>query len=422
MQKRVLTDKRLGEKVVEAVHDSGLKILICEKKDFNSAFAIFGTKYGSIDTEFSKNGEELVRVPEGIAHFLEHKLFENEDGDAFLKYAKTGASANAYTSFDRTCYLFGCSEKFKENLDILLDFVRKPYFSEQTVQKEQGIIGQEIKMYDDEPGWCSFFNLLGAMYRNHPVKINIAGTVESIAEITDKLLYSCYHTFYNMSNMFLCIAGNVDADGILKTVDETVTERNVVKIERTMFSEPKNIKTAYIEQKMPVSMPIFSLGIKLKPKAEESYKNIVINEMILDLLIGSSTDLYAELLNNKLINKSFETEYFFGRGYSALLFQGMSENPEKVRDILKEELLKMQENGIDRKVFEGIKKDYIGKCLTDWDNPEDIVSVLVDSVFTPDGPFGEMQAVRAITAEDIEKKIKEINLENISLSVINPVE
>ena len=144
--------------------------------------------------------------------------------------------------------------------------------------------------------------------------------------------------------------------------------------------------------------------------------------MILDLLIGSSTDLYAELLNNKLINKSFETEYFFGRGYSALLFQGMSENPEKVRDILKEELLKMQENGIDRKVFEGIKKDYIGKCLTDWDNPEDIVSVLVDSVFTPDGPFGEMQAVRAITAEDVEEKIKEINLENISLSVINPVE
>ena len=159
-----------------------------EKAGFNSSYAIFGTKYGSIDTTFSVNGEETT-VPEGIAHFLEHKLFESEDGDAFSKYAKTGAYANAFTSFDRTCNLFSCSDKFYDNLDILLSFVQSPYFTEETVKKEQGIIGQEIRMYDDSPGWRVMFNMLTAMYRNHPVRIDIAGTVESIAEIDYDLLY-----------------------------------------------------------------------------------------------------------------------------------------------------------------------------------------------------------------------------------------
>lgn len=420
MQKETLKSNDLGEKIIVASADSGLKILICEKKDFNSSFAIFGTRYGSVDTKFCKPGEEPIEVPEGIAHFLEHKLFENEDGDTFEKFAKTGASANAYTSFDRTCYLFGCVNNFKENLEILLDFVSHPYFTKETVEKEQGIIGQEIKMYDDVPNWCVFFNLLSALYHNHPVKINIAGTVDSIAKITDKLLYSCYNTFYNMSNMFLCIAGNVDADVIFETVEKILPKSKGAEICRSSFDEPKTVKTEYIEQDLPVSMPLFAIGIKGEAPEKQSYKNIVLNEMILDLVIGSSSDLYSDLLNEKLINKSFETEYFFGGGYSALLFQGQSNNPKAVLERIKAEIIKIQQNGVDKELFEGLKKDNIGKCLTDWDNPEDIVSQLVDSIFAEELPFDEIKAVKSVTLQEIENKFKEIDLDNISLSVIIP--
>lgn len=215
--------------------DSGLTVYLMEKSQYASSYAIFGTKYGSIDTRFSKDGGEEINVPEGIAHYLEHKLFESEDGDAFTKYAETGASANAFTSFDRTCYLFSCSDKFYENLDILLNFVQNPYFTAENVQKEQGIIGQEIRMYDDNPGWCVLFNLLKAMYINHPVRIDIAGTTESIAEINADLLYKCYETFYNPSNMFICIVGNIDIDKTLKQIESSVVDRRSVEITRGTF-------------------------------------------------------------------------------------------------------------------------------------------------------------------------------------------
>ena len=206
----------LNEKYYKINHPSGLTVYVLPKENYSSAYAVFGTKYGSIDTRFKRSdSDKWTEVPEGIAHFLEHKLFESEDLDAFERYAKTGASANAYTSFDKTCYLFQCSSNFKENLKILLDFVQNPYFTPQTVQKEQGIIGQEITMYYDVPGWMSTFNLLRCLYKNHPVRIDIAGTVDSIAQITDKLLYDCYNTFYNLHNMALVVVGNVTKDDVL---------------------------------------------------------------------------------------------------------------------------------------------------------------------------------------------------------------
>ena len=245
MQKQYF-ESSMGESYVKAVHPSGLKIYILEKPQYNSSYAVFGTKYGSIDNCFAVNGSE-TRVPEGIAHFLEHKLFESEDGDAFTKYAETGAYANAFTSFDRTCYLFSCSDKFEENLQILLDFVQSPYFTAATVQKEQGIIGQEIKMYDDSPGWRVMFNMLLAMYKNHPVRIDIAGTVESIAEIDDKLLYECYNTFYNPSNMFICIAGNVNTEKVLSQIESGIKNTEAKEIIRIDSEEPDEILNPYTE-------------------------------------------------------------------------------------------------------------------------------------------------------------------------------
>ena len=192
---------------------NGLDVYILPKQGFNKSFATFTTKYGSVDNHFkSLEKQEFVQVPDGIAHFLEHKLFEKEDGDVFQQFSKQGASANAFTSFTRTAYLFSSTSEFEQNLTTLIDFVQDPYFSEKTVEKEKGIIGQEINMYDDNPDWRLYFGTIANMYHHHPVKIDIAGTVESIAPITKDMLYECYHTFYHPSNMLLFIIGPVDAE------------------------------------------------------------------------------------------------------------------------------------------------------------------------------------------------------------------
>ena len=238
---QVITGKQVGDSYWKIQHPSGLTILLYPKENCSTTYAIFGTRYGSIDNCFQRSDEPAPEtVPEGIAHYLEHKLFESEDGDAFERYAKTGASANAFTSFESTCYLFSCTDKLYESLEILLDFVQSPYFTEQTVQKEQGIIGQEIKMYDDDPSWRVMFNYLKAMYHSHPIKEDIAGTVESIAKITPELLYRCYNTFYNLGNMVLALAGNFDKEKVLEVCDRMLKPAEPVSVRR-VFSQPDSI-------------------------------------------------------------------------------------------------------------------------------------------------------------------------------------
>ena len=243
-----IKSERAGDSYYKIDHPSGLTVYVYPKEGYNSAYAIIGTKYGSVNTCFSLDGGEKITVPDGIAHYLEHKLFESEDGDAFARYAKTGASANAYTSFEKTCYLFSCTDKFDESFEILLDFVQSPYFTAETVAKEQGIIGQEIKMYDDSPDWRVMFNMLEKMYHHHPVKIDIAGTVESIAEITAEKLYQCYNTFYNLNNMALCVAGNVTVEQVLKTCDRMLKPCEKHTIENFFEDEPYEIVEPYVEQ------------------------------------------------------------------------------------------------------------------------------------------------------------------------------
>ena len=237
----------LDEGYYAVEHKSGLKIYVYPKEEYTSTYAVFGTKYGSIDTRFKRSDRaDFIEIPAGTAHFLEHKLFESEELDAFQRYAKTGASANAYTSFDRTCYLFTCTGHFKENFEILLDFVRHPYFTEETVRKEQGIIGQEIDMYKDSPDWECLFNMLGAMYHRHSVRIDIAGTKDSIAQITADMLFSCYDTFYNLSNMALAVAGRITVDEVLEIADRLLQSDEAVTVERAFKPEPESIVKPYV--------------------------------------------------------------------------------------------------------------------------------------------------------------------------------
>ena len=335
----------LGEGYYSIDHKSGLKIFVYPKKDYASTYAVFGTKYGSIDTRFKRSDRaDFIEIPEGTAHFLEHKLFESEELDAFQRYAKTGASANAYTSFDRTFYLFTCTGHFKENFEILLDFVRHPYFTEETVKKEQGLIGQEIDMYKDLPDWVCLFNMLSGMYHNHPVKIDIAGTKQSISEITAEMLFSCYDTFYNLSNMALAVAGNVTPEEVIEIADRLLETDEPVTVERAFKEEPKDIVKQYVEEKLALVTPVFCLGYKENHETpERTIKETIGKSLLLDMIAGQSSDLYKELLDSGLINDTFSTEYFNGHGYATPMFSGESLEPKKVAALIHEKITEFQQ-------------------------------------------------------------------------------
>ena len=409
------------ESCIIATHSSGLKVYISNKETFATNYAVFGTKYGSVDTEFSLNGQPMLETPEGIAHFLEHKLFEGEDGDAFEKYAKTGASANAYTSFDRTCYLFSCSDRFYDNLNILLSFVSSPYFTEKTVQKEQGIIGQEIKMYEDVPDWRVLFNLFRIMYHNHPVKVEIAGTVESIAKISDKTLYDCYNTFYNPSNMYLCLAGNFDTEKVLEMVDEKIKTAEEKTITRSDFSEPDTIVSNRCELKMAVSMPMFVIGIKDKPCDSKALPHKkAVTELFLEMLAGKVSPLYNSLLEKGLINNRFGTEHFYGSSYSALLFDGESKDPDAVKDAIVSEIKKIADNGADTSLFDDAKRKLYGYAIRCYNDPEEAVGEFIDCYIDGTEPYSDLLALKEITADDVTAFARSLNLRNVAISVILP--
>ncbi len=417
---REIKNELLNDSYFEIDHKSGFKIFVYPKENYSSAYAVFGTKYGSIDTCFRVEGnEEFTTVPEGIAHFLEHKLFESEELDAFARYAKTGASANAYTSFDKTCYLFQCSGNFEKSLEILLDFVSNPYFTEQTVQKEQGIIGQEIKMYQDEPGWESLFALLRAMYHNHPVRIDIAGTVESISHITAELLYECYETFYNPANMALAVVGNVTVKQVLEIADRMLKPKESKKIERKFQIEPETVVEDTIVRNLAVSMPIFAIGYKEKiTTPTRTLKETLESNILLDIIGGKTSPLYEEMLTDGLINTTFDIEYFEGFGYSAHIFNGESLEPEKVRERINKEIEKMKKQGVNKETFDRIKKKHYGGFIMNFNDIDSLANALIGGYFNGDGLYDQLEVLESITLEDINNRLNAINIENSSMSII----
>ncbi|MBQ7956660.1 MAG: insulinase family protein [Clostridia bacterium] len=413
----------LGEKYYKIKHTSGLDIYVFPKENYSTAYAVFGTKYGSIDTIFKKSGEaDFTEIPEGIAHFLEHKLFESEELDAFERFAKTGASANAYTSFDKTCYLFSCSGNFKENLDILLDFVRHPYFTQQTVEKEQGIIGQEIRMYRDVPDWRVLFNLLCAMYKNHPVRIDIAGTEESISHITADLLYKCYNTFYNLNNMALAVAGNVTVEEVIESADRLLTEDEDIEIERKFVIEEKEVVKDYIEEKLSVASPIFSLGFKETwSTPERTLKEELLGNIILEAIAGNTSDLYKDLIDKELINPTFSTEYFTGYGYSSMIFSGESRDPKETASIIKAKIREIKEHGINKEDFERARKKLYGREIMSYNDVDELANNLIAASFMGEGLFDEFEMLKTLGSEDADEFLTKIlNEEYSALSVILP--
>lgn len=410
----------LSEKYYKVNHDSGLTIYVYEKEGYSSTYAIFGTKYGSINNTFRVDDGETVCVPDGIAHYLEHKLFESEDGDAFSRYAKTGANANAYTSFDKTCYLFSCTDNFEQSLEILLDFVQSPYFTDETVAKEQGIIGQEIKMYDDSPAWRVMFNMLMAMYKTHPVRIDIAGTVESIAKITPQYLYTCYNTYYNLNNMVLCVVGNAKLDTVLAMADKMLKNCKYHKIDNIFEQEPYEVTKSYVEQKLPVGLPLFNLGFKEKAdKKRMDEKTLAYTDILLFLIASSQSTLYRRLMDENLINSSFAYELFEGEGFCASVFSGESRDPEKVEKIIKEYILALKSNGIDKDEFEIAKRATYGDAVASLNSNDHIANMITDFSFADRELYSYIDAVANATFDDITQRLSEMfDTNNTTLSVV----
>lgn len=417
MQVKEFVSEKLREKYYEIEHSSGLRIFVLPKEGYRSTYAIIGTPFGSINTEFDlKDGK--VRVPDGIAHYLEHKLFESEDGDAFAKYAETGANANAYTSFDKTCYLFNCTEQFEKSLSILLELVTSPYFTEETVAKEQGIIGQEIKMYEDSPEWRVLFNLLGAMYHNHPVKVDIAGSIESIAEITPESLYTCYNSYYNLHNMALSVVGNVDVDTVLEICDKYLKEQDKTEVKSIFPAEPYEVKDDYVEQIFPVAVPIFNMGFKLKADRLHNEEELALLDIILFMLSSSTSPMYRELMDKGLINSTFSYEMFEGGGYSAILFSGESRDPESAAGIIKAYFEKAKSEGLDKQDFEDAKKATYGDALSSLNSVETIANMLEDFYFSKRNIFTYYDAIGNASLDKAFELLNTIDTNNTSLSVV----
>lgn len=422
MNIKEVRNELLNEKYYDIDHPSGLKILVMPKENYSSTYAIFATKYGSIDTMIQMSDGSFKEIPEGTAHFLEHKLFESEDLDAFERFAKTGASANAYTSFERTGYLFSCSANFKKNLEILLDFVQNPYFTQVTVEKEQGIIGQEIDMYKDAPDWEVMFNCLRTMYHNLPVRIDIAGTQESIAQITAKTLYGCYDNFYNLHNMVLAVAGNADVDEIVEVADKVLKPVEGKMAQRKVIDEPEEVIDSYIEEKLSVATPQFMFGFKESwDTPERTTKEEISMEILLDMISGQSSELYKRLFDGKLINNSFGFEYFTGFGYSCVLFAGESNDPKKVAEEIVGEIGKFRETGFDKTAFERTKKKLYGRMIMGMNDIEGLANNMAVSYFAGEDVFTDFEIFKTVTLDDVNDIFKKTLDENRSvLSVINP--
>lgn len=423
-----ITDALIGESYYRIDHPSGLTIFLYPKEDFSKTYAIFGAKFGSIDRQFAVNGGERMVLPDGIAHFLEHKLFEDEDGDAFEKYAKTGASANAFTSFDKTAYLFSCTDELIPSLRILLNFVQSPYFTEESVAKEQGIIGQEIGMYDDDPSWQVLFGLLRALYHEHPLKIDIAGTVESIAAITPEVLHTCYQAFYHLSNMALCLCGRLgDVDALAAEIDACLKETKPLRIERFSVEEPDRIVIPRVEKKLSVSVPLFTFGYKekaadLASDAKTRAADELITQMLNEILAGQSSDFYEQMYQKGWLNQTFASEYMASRGYGVNMFSGESENPDALFAAFRDNVKAYRERGIDPADVERARKIVYARLVREFNSVENLANTQLSCYFMGVDLFDYLHIAKEITVEHVRERFASLFDEDmLALSVVTPV-
>ena len=417
---------KAGETLYKYEHSSGLKAFVIPKRGYSKKYAAFSTHYGSINNEFVIPGEtKPTKVPDGIAHFLEHKLFEQKDGNVMDKFSKLGSNPNAYTSFSQTVYLFSCTDKFEENFGLLLDYVQNPYITEESVEKEKGIIGQEIMMYRDNPNWRAFFNLLRSFYSEAPIRIDIAGTVESIAKIDRETLYKCYGTFYHPSNMIIIAVGDLEPEKVFGQVDAAIQKTDArPDIKRIMPREPEAVNRHYAEETLAVSAPIFQMGFRddLKGKTgTELLKHEVAVKLLLNMLAGRSSEFYERLYADGLINSSFESDFSIEEDYAFSVLGGESPDPLKVKDRFCRMTEETERRGLDREAFERLRRAMMGRYVRQFNRLEDISHSFISTYFKRANLFDYLDVYDKISFEYITEIFKRhFNQDNLALSVIKP--
>ncbi|EMT45354.1 MULTISPECIES: EF-P 5-aminopentanol modification-associated protein YfmH [Anoxybacillus] len=409
---KVIRYDQLHEQLFYERLANGLDVYILPKKEFNKTYATFTTKYGSVDNYFTPYGKtSMKKVPDGIAHFLEHKLFEKEDGDVFQTFSKQGASANAFTSFTRTAYLFSSTTDVEKNVETLLNFVQDPYFTEQTVEKEKGIIAQEIRMYDDHPDWRLYFGTIESMYHHHPVKIDIAGTVESISHITKDLLYECYETFYHPSNMLLFVTGPVDPLAMLEQIranQAKKTFRPPTDIERFRYEEPSYVARKKHVIEMNVQTPKCLVGIKAKnvyTKGKEKLKHECTIGLLLDYLFGKSSLNYERLYQQGLIDETFMVDYTEESDFGFSLIGGDTLHPDRLAEEIQRILLQFDD--IDDEQVERLKRKKIGTFLRSLNSLEYIANQFTRYAFDHMSLFDVVATLQSLTSNDLKVVARE---------------
>ena len=416
---------QLDETLYRDVLPNGLTVLVVPRPGFTKKLAYFITDFGAIHTKFTLDGVEKV-VPDGIAHFLEHKMFDLPGRDVTAEFAALGARPNAFTSYDVTAYYFSCTENFHDNLKLLLEFVSTPYFTEESVAKEQGIIGQEIGMHNDNPDSKSFEKLMEAMYENHPIRVPILGTKESLARITPQDLYDCHKAFYRPGNMLLCVIGDVDPEAVCRIAEEILPETDDTRVSRQESWE-ENMKpaTAFITGKMEVAMPMFQLGFKCEPfgNGEEAVRQEAIGDLAAEALFGESSALYLQMYEEGLIDGSFGGGFETVDGMSLLLASGDSDDPEKVRDAVLQQAKVLLKEGIAEKDFLRIKRSAMGRRIKDLDSFDSLCFRLCAYHFSKYDYFRFPEIYRSIEVADILHFIERVvTADRCSLCVITPAQ
>lgn len=420
---QVIENLKVKEKLYIEKLENGLTVMIIPKHGIQKKYVIWGTNYGSNDNKFIVPGEEKVtEVPNGVAHFLEHKLFEQENGTNSLDtLTALGVNANAYTTNDHTAYLFECTDNFYEALDELMDYVQHPYFTDENVEKEKGIIGQEIMMYDDYPDWQVYLNAMKAMYHENPIKIDITGTIETISHIDKEILYKCYKTFYNPSNMALVVAGDFKPEKILEEIkNRLVDTENQGEIKRIYTDENESIVQEKIEKNFEVSRPLFTIGIKDNPKdQEEIVKKHIAIEILMNLILGRSSELYKKLYDEGIISGQPSLDYEFGQTYAHVLITGQSTDPEKIYQEFKEKVQQLKEQGINEQEFERIKKLIYGGYVKEYNDIQDISRMFLADYFKGINSFDYLEEIESINIKYLSQILTDIfKEEKMILSVV----
>ena len=425
----------LNEKIYAEKLENGLQVIIIPKKGGLKKYAAYATHFGSINYQFKvQNEDHVVTVPDGVAHFLEHKLFEQEDGvNALDRLTKMGANPNAYTSFNHTSYLFECTNDFENVLRALIQFVQNPYLTEENVEKEKGIIGQEIQMYDDDPSWQLFFGLLNCLYGGHAITKDIAGTIESIAEITPEILYQCYNTFYDTSNMVLCVCGDVDPEETLSIIKEDSKPQKVFsEIDRYYGDEKDEIHRERMEKKMDVSMPLFSVGFKdlfnkeklkagLPTEINETIKYDIAMQILLEMIAGEGTKLYEDLYNEGLVNKELSAEFSAEEDYAFSAISGESKEPDKVVGKILDKIAELKVNGLHEEEFQRTKKMLYGRFVRGFEDVSNIANMFINDFFRGVNAALYVEAYKDIDHEYVENVLNHhFDFGKKAISIIQP--